>query len=599
MAGVMIIDIKHNSKEALLPEWNLSDLYKGTTDPAINKDLIKAEELARRFSTRYKGKLTKLNGNELGVAIKSFEFLSEALSRITSFSQLKFSANMEDVEISKFRQNINERVTLITTLMLFFELEINKIDSDNLSEMLRLPEVGYYKSWVDAVRVLKPYQLSEDLEKIIHEKSVVGCTAWVRLFDETLAGIQFVVNYKKLSSGEVLTRMSDKNPSIRRDAAKAFGKGLKENIRLFSLITNTLAKDKEIDDRWRGLPHPVSSRNLQNQVEDEVVSALRDAVRKSYPTLSHRYYKLKAQWLGLDTLEYWDRNAPLPEADQKYVSWDEAKNIVLSAYQEFDSRLGQVATEFFDNPWIDAKPRQGKEPGAFSHPTVPSVHPYILMNYHGKFRDVMTLAHELGHGIHQVLAADQGYLLADTPLTLAETASVFGEMLTFQSLLRATKGEISRKVLLASKVEDMLNTVVRQISFYEFEEMVHEERRLGEIDPERLGDIWMSVQKESLGPAFQFDNEYRYFWAYIPHFFHTPFYVYSYAFGDCLVNSLYDLFSNGHPKFQQKYIQMLQAGGSLRYNELLAPFELDASDPSFWKRGLDVISGLVDQLEEC
>jgi len=427
----------------------------------------------------------------------------------------------------------------------------------------------------------------------------VGCTAWVRLFDETLAGIQFVVNYKKLSSGEVLTRMSDKNPSIRRDAAKAFGKGLKENIRLFSLITNTLAKDKEIDDRWRGLPHPVSSRNLQNQVEDEVVSALRDAVRKSYPTLSHRYYKLKAQWLGLDTLEYWDRNAPLPEADEKYVSWDEAKNIVLSAYREFDSRLGQVATEFFDNPWIDAKPRQGKEPGAFSHPTVPSVHPYILMNYHGKFRDVMTLAHELGHGIHQVLAADQGYLLADTPLTLAETASVFGEMLTFQSLLRATKGEISRKVLLASKVEDMLNTVVRQIAFYEFEEKVHEERRLGEIDPERLGDIWMSVQKDSLGPAFQFDNEYRYFWAYIPHFLHTPFYVYSYAFGDCLVNSLYDLFSKGHPKFQQKYIQMLQAGGSLRYNELLTPFELDASDPSFWKRGLDVISGLVDQLEEC
>ena len=595
----MIIDIKHKSKEALLPEWNLGDLYKGMTDPAINRDLIKAEELARTFAARYKGNLTKLNGNELGVAIKSFEFFSEVLSRITSFSQLKFSANMEDVEISKFRQNTIERVTLITTLMLFFELEINKIDSDNLSEMLRLPEVGYYKSWVDAVRVHKPYQLSDDLEKIILEKSIVGCTAWVRLFDETLAGIQFVVNYKKLSSSEVLTRMSDKNPSIRRDAAKAFGKGLKENIRLFSLITNTLAKDKEIDDRWRGLPHPVSSRNLQNQVEDEVVSALRDAVRKSYPTLSHRYYELKAQWLGLDTLEYWDRNAPLPEADEKYVLWDEAKNIVLSAYREFDSRLGQIATEFFDNPWIDAKPRQGKEPGAFSHPTVPSVHPYILMNYHGKFRDVMTLAHELGHGIHHVLAADQGYLLADTPLTLAETASVFGEMLTFQSLLRATKGEISRKVLLASKVEDMLNTVVRQIAFYEFEEKVHEERRLGEIDPERLGDIWMSVQKESLGPAFQFDNEYRYFWAYIPHFLHTPFYVYSYAFGDCLVNSLYDLFSKGHPKFQQKYIQMLQAGGSLRYNELLTPFELDASDPSFWTRGLEVISGLVDQLEEC
>ena len=582
-----------------VPEWDLSDLYIGMDDPLLDRDLSGAEELAHEFSGRYQGRISVLNCHEFGSAISLFEALSEALSRIMSFAQLMFAANTKDAEVSKFWQNTNEKVTSISTLTLFFELEINKLEEDNYSRLSKSPEVKAYKPWLDAIRVHRPYQLSNDLEKLIHEKSVAGRIAWSRLFDETMAGLRFVMGNKKLNSNEVLNRMSDRNSKVRKDAAKAFGNGLGENIRLFALITNTLAKDKEIEDRWRGLPRPVSSRNLGNQVEDAVIDALSDAVRAAYPRLSHRYYELKARWMGQEVLDYWDRNAPLPEADDASISWDEGKNTVLEAYHDFEPRLGEIAKKFFENAWIDAKPRSGKDSGAFSHPTVPSAHPYILMNYHGKTRDVMTLAHEVGHGIHQVLAAPQGHLLADTPLTLAETASVFGEMLTFQSLLGATEKGTSRTVLLASKVEDMLNTVVRQISFYEFEEKVHQERRQGELDPKRIGEIWMSVQKDSLGPAFRFDKEYSYYWAYIPHFIHSPFYVYSYAFGDCLVNSLYDVFCKGHIEFRAKYIQMLEAGGSIRHTELLAPFELDASDPKFWIRGLDVISGFINELEEC
>ena len=367
-------------------------------------------------------------------------------------------------------------------------------------------------------------------------------------------------------------------------------------MKLFSLITNTLAKDKEINDTWRKYPRPGSYRNRSNMVEDEVVDALVTAVRGSYGRLSHRYYTMKARWLGLPKLQHWDRNAPLPRDDDRLIEWDEARDRVLTAYGAFSPDLASVGKRFFDNAWIDAAPTPGKSGGAFAHPTVPSAHPYLLLHYHGRTRDVMTLAHELGHGVHQVLAGDQGYLMSGTPLTLAETASVFGEMLTFRALLDAAP-PAQRRIMLASKVEDMLNTVVRQIAFYQFETRVHDERRSGEILPERLGEIWMDVQTESLGPAFEFTPEYNVFWAYIPHFIHSPFYVYAYAFGDCLVNALYSVFQGGHPGFQAKYLAMLRAGGTKRHKELLAPFGLDASDPAFWTKGLDVISGFIDELE--
>ncbi|HYN38830.1 MAG TPA: M3 family oligoendopeptidase, partial [Rhodospirillales bacterium] len=355
---------------------------------------------------------------------------------------------------------------------------------------------------------------------------------------------------------------------------------------------------KEIEDRWRRYKHPVAYRNLANKVEDEVVEAMVGAIRDAYGELAHRYYRLKAGWFDREHLDYWDRNAPLPGDDNRRYSWGEARDIVLDAFGGFEPRLSAIAGRFFENPWIDAAPRPGKDSGAFCHPVVPSVHPYVLMNFYGRPRDVMTLAHELGHGVHQVLAGEQGTLMADTPLTLAESASVFGEMLVFRALLAQEDDAARRRRLLASKVESMLNTVVRQIAFHEFEQRVHAERPSGELSADRLGEIWMAVQSESLGPVFRFDEEYRHFWAYIPHFIHSPFYVYAYAFGDCLVNSLYQLYGEGHSGFQDKYVAMLKAGGTLRHRDLLQPFGLDAHDPGFWRRGLDVVSGFIDDLEQ-
>ena len=439
------------------------------------------------------------------------------------------------------------------------------------------------------------------MEKLLHEKMVTGHNAWIRLFGETMADLRFTVKGPKgsreMTLADTLNLLSDKKGEVRKQGAKALSRGLARNMRVLTLITNTLAKDKEIEDQWRRYASPVAYRNLSNQVEDEVVEALVEAVKANYKNLAHRYYRLKAKWLGVRKLNTWDRNAPLPEDSNRRYSWDQAKEVVLSAYGGFAPEMADIAGRFFAGRWIDAPPMAGKDSGAFSHPTVPSVHPYVMLNYHGKARDVMTLAHELGHGVHQVLAAPQGALMSDTPLTLAETASVFGEMLTFRAMLEGEKSAKRRRILLAGKVEDMMNTVIRQVAFHQFEERVHRERPKGELGAERLGDIWMEVQRQSLGPAFRYDDDYRHFWAYIPHFLHAPFYVYAYAFGDCLVNSLYDVFQQGHPGFQAKYFDMLKAGGTLRHKELLAPFGLDASDPAFWQRGLGVISGFIDELE--
>ncbi|MBN07084.1 MAG: oligoendopeptidase F [Rhodospirillaceae bacterium] len=586
------------SSGEILPAWDLSDLYDGIDSSDLTYDLTVAASTADVFARDYMGKLAELGPDEFGDAIQEYEDLNELLSRIMSYAQLLFAANSEDGEIATFYQDMSERVTAVSAKTLFFELEINRLKDAEIKAFLSSASVVRYKPWLENVRVYKSYQLSDEVERLLHEKSVTGRSAWSRLFDETMAGLRFKLHGRELTNSEIMTRMSDPKEANRKAASKAFAKGLEDNIKLFSLVTNTLAKDKEIEDTWRALPRPVSSRNLGNQVEDDVVDALSNSVRLAYPDLSHRYYQLKAEWMGKDVLNYWDRNAPLPEADHTRIEWPRAREAVLGSYAAFEPTLGQIAGQFFDKAWIDAAPRSGKNSGAFSHPTVPSAHPYILMNYHGKPRDVMTLAHELGHGIHQVLAAPQGHFLANTPLTLAETASVFGEMLTFQFMLESAQDVTARRVMLASKVEDMLNTVIRQIAFYQFEERVHEERRQGELSADRLGEIWMEVQTDSLGPAFCYDDEYSYFWAYIPHFIHAPFYVYAYAFGDCLVNSLYDLFANGHPQFQEKYLDMLKAGGTRRHKELLAPFGLDASNPAFWQRGLGVVSGFIDELEK-
>ncbi len=580
-----------------LPVWDLSDLYPSADSGLLLGDLDRAAADASAFAAQYTGKLAALDGAALAGAIRRYEQIEEILGRVMSYAQLMFSGDSTDSVIGGFYQTMQERVTVISSDLLFFTLELNRIDDAVLDAKLRAPELAHWAPWLRDLRVFRPHQLPDELEKLLHEKEVTGRSAWSRLFDETIANMRITVAGESLTVSAALNKLSDRDRAVREAAGKAVGAAFGDNVKLFALITNTLAKDKEIVDGWRKYPRPGSSRNRANMVEDEVVDALVAAVRADYPRLSHRYYKLKAKWLGLEKLEHWDRNAPLPEDADREIPWPEAVSRVLDAYGKFSPDLAAIGKRFFDNPWIDAALRPGKASGAFAHPTVPSVHPYLLQNYHGKARDVMTLAHELGHGVHQVLAAGQGYLLSSTPLTLAETASVFGEMLTFRALLDAETDPARKRAMLAAKVEDMLNTVVRQIAFYQFETLLHDERRKGELLPERIGEIWMQVQTESLGPVFSFTPEYKVFWAYIPHFIHSPFYVYAYAFGDCLVNALYGVFQGGHSGFQAKYLDMLKAGGSKRHKELLAPFGLDASDPAFWKRGLDVISGFIDEIE--
>jgi oligoendopeptidase F len=584
--------------EADLPIWDLADLYPGPDSAELAADLDRADRLAQDFAAAHAGRLGTLSGSALAACIAGYEGIEEILGRVMSYAQLLFSGDSNDPAIGRFYQSMNERVTVISSHLIFFTLELNRLDDAVLDEKLQDPALARWQPWLRDLRVFRPHQLPDELEKLLHDKEVTGRSAWSRLFDETIAALRVPLNGEELTVSAVLNKLSDRDRAMREAAGRAIGEVFSKNLRLFALTTNTLAKDKEIIDTWRHYPRPGSYRNRANMVEDEVVDALVSAVTADYGRLSHRYYLLKAKWLGLEKLQHWDRNAPLPGDEDRAVSWPEAKTRVLTAYGAFSPELADIGARFFANSWIDVPPRPGKSGGAFAHPTVPSAHPYLLLNYHGRTRDVMTLAHELGHGVHQVLAGDQGYLMAGTPLTLAETASVFGEMLTFRALLDAETDPARRRIMLAGKVEDMLNTVVRQTAFYRFETLLHDERRGGEVMAERIGEIWMRVQTESLGPAFEFTPDYSVFWAYVPHFIHSPFYVYAYAFGDCLVNALYGVFQSGHPGFQAKYLDMLRAGGTKRHKELLAPFGLDASDPAFWRKGLDVISGFIDELEK-
>ena len=580
-----------------LPGWDLSDLYPGPRSEEVRHDLEQAAAAAEALHEEFAGRVGDLDGETLADLIARYEAIKETLERLTSYAYLVYCTAMDDTETAQFFQTVREETTATESRLLFLTLELNRIEDGALADKLKAPALARYAPWVRDVRAFRPFQLSDEVERLLLEKQVAGRAAWMRLFDETMAALRFPVRGESLSSADALNLLSDKNRKVRKEAAQALGTVLGENVRTFALITNTLAKDKEIEDQWRGFERPISARNLGNRVEDEVVDALIAAVEAAAPRLAHRYYALKARWMGVDRLDYWDRNAPLPEDDDRTVGWEEAVTTVLAAYRAFSPELAGIGRRFFENDWIDVPVRNGKSPGAFAHPTVPGAHPYLLLNYQGKARDVMILAHELGHGVHQVLAGGQGLLMAETPLTLAETASVFGEQLTFRALLDGESEPERRRVMLAGKVEDMLNTVVRQVAFCAFERRVHEERRSGELTPERLSEHWLAVQSESLGPALRFHDEYRFYWAYIPHFIHAPFYVYAYAFGECLVNALYAVYRAEPAGFEEKYLAMLRAGGSLRHRELLAPFGLDASEPAFWSRGLDVIAGFVDELE--
>ena len=582
-----------------LPIWNLGDLYESPNSKKLRDDLSNLSIITKKFEKKYNNKVINSSSEKLLKAIIELEKIDIKMDKIMSYAHLLVAEDGNNEKNKIFYQKMQEKITSIASSLVFFSIQINEISDHNLNKLFSNRSLGVYKNWILNLRKFKPYQLDIKTEKLLQEKSITSRSAWVRLFDDTIASLKFPFKGKELSSAEIFNYLSDKKELNRKNSAKVVSKILKNNIRVFATITNTLAKDKSINDNWRGLPNPVSSRNLSNVVEDEVVNALSDTVIENYSRVSHRYYKLKAKWLKKKYLMYWDRNAPIPFQSQSTFSWKEAKNIVINAYNDFDIRAGSIAEKFFDNSWIHAPVTSGKSPGAFAASTIPSVHPYILVNYQGKARDVATLAHELGHGIHQYLAGKkQTYFNTSTPLTLAETASVFGEMLTFKSILKTTVKKNERKGLIANKVEDMINTVVRQIAFYEFEKQIHEKRKINELSVEEINSIWMEVQKNSLGPSIKFEDDYKYFWSYIPHFIHSPFYVYAYAFGDCLVNSLYSVYETNSFKFEDKYINLLESGGNNSYDQLLKPFGLNPKNKKFWHKGIKVIEDFIDQLED-
>ena len=597
---IPIFDAEHSKGSAelgQLPDWNLNDLYTSTDAKELVNDLNWLEKECDEFAKNYEGKLKFLSADEMLKCVVRNEKISSISGRIISYAGLLYYQKTTDADRAKFLSDMQEKITIFTTKLVFFSLEINSLDDDFLESLLKENvKLSRYKPVFEKIRALKPYQLSDEIEKFLHDLGIVG-DAWEKLFDETIAGLKFKIGGETLNIEATLNFLTDQKRENRKNATHELARVFGENIKIFTRVHNTQAKEKEIIDRWRKMPTPQMGRHLANQVEPEVVDALRNAVVKAYPKISHRYYELKRKWLGLETMQVWDRNAPLPMESDRLVTWDQAQTIVTDAYTNFDSRMSDLITPFFNKGWIDAGVKPGKAPGAFAHPTVTDVHPYIMLNYLGKPRDVMTLAHELGHGVHQVLASSQGQMLSSTPLTLAETASVFGEMLTFQQMLDNSTDKNERKVLLANKVEDMINTVVRQIAFYDFECKLHDARKKGELTPSNINSLWMSVQSESLGPAFEFVEGYETFWAYIPHFVHSPFYVYAYAFGDGLVNALYATYEENPNGFEDKYFKMLSAGGSKHHKELLEPFGLDASDPEFWSKGLSMISEMIDELE--
>ena len=585
-----------------LPQWRLEDLYDGMDSPQFAEDLRRSAADAKRFAATYQGRLADLaQGSEAGgrlfEAVSAYEALQDLMGRIMSYASLLYAGDTSDAARAKFYGDAQEKVTGLAGELLFFELELNRLDDALLDAAMEGSALAYYRPWLEDIRKERPHQLSDEIEQLFLEKSVSGAAAWNRLFDETIASLRFDFEGDELTLEPLLAKLQDSDEKRREAAAHALAETFGANLRVFTLVMNALAKDKEISDRWRKFEDVADSRHLANRVEREVVEAMVAAVTESYPRLSHRYYALKARWFGKEQLNHWDRNAPLPDAPARVFTWSAARDTVLDAYRGFSPEMSDIARRFFDEGWIDAPVRPGKAPGAFAHPTTPSAHPYVLVNYLGKPRDVMTLAHELGHGVHQVLAAGKGALMAPTPLTLAETASVFGEMLTFRALLAATTDPAARKSMLAAKVEDMLNTVVRQIAFYKFERKVHAERRNGELTAETISALWMSVQGESLGPAIKLGPGYETYWAYIGHFIHSPFYVYAYAFGDCLVNSLYGVYERSHDGFAERYLAMLAAGGTKHHSELLAPFALDARDPAFWSIGLSLIERMIAELE--
>lgn len=583
-----------------VPGWDLGDLYKGMDDQQIEKDLRRYKKLNAELAKDYKGKFAGIAPSDFVKALQNVEETGILGSKLGVFAYLNMVTRMKDTKAVAFYQSIDERMTDYSKPSIFFTLEINQLSEDKFRELLADKGVAYYKPFLERVRRFKAHELSEPVEKVFLEKSVTSGGAWRRLYDEHSAALEYTVDGKKYNDAEISKLLLDKDPEIRAKAGKELNRVCRENAKLFTFIYNMIVKDKSISDENRGYKSPVAARNLDNQVDDKALKALTSSVRAQYGNLAHRFYKLKSKWLGVDKIQYWDRNAPLPFSSDRHYGWDESVKIVLDAYERFSPKLRKLAEPFFDKSksWIDVPPRDGKRSGAFAMPLPAKFHPYLMLNFVGKQNDVLTLAHELGHGCHMRLSIKQGELNDDTPLTLAEVASVFGEMITFQSLLSQLNDDKEKLCLIASKVNDMINTAVRQIAFHFFETRVHEERKNGELPPERLDEIWVEEMRESLGPNVIVDDDSKSIWPIVSHFFHSPFYVYAYSFADCLVNSLYQVYQEGKVKdFPDKYLDMLSQTGVKRYDELLKPFGLNARSPEFWNKGLSLISSYIDELE--
>lgn len=585
-----------------LPEWNLADLYSGREDPMIEADLA-AAKAANDELVKLKGRFTTLRtdpqhlGEVLDHGIQLYESATNGLWGVGAYAALSASVARDDPAWAKFEADLRARSSQIAADSLFFTLELNQLEDSEIEMAFKAhPPAARWRPWMRRVRMSRPHELTADLERLLIDRGPAVAN-WTRLFDETLARLTAKVGRENLTLSEALNRLSDPDGARRKQAAQGLAKALEERTPILALSMNTLAFEKQVEDRWRKYPDPAASRHLANEVDADAVKALEDAVVEAYPSVSHRYYALKAKVMGRKTLDYWDRNAPLDTAAPRTYGWDEARGMVLESFADLAPKFADTAQTFFTHPWIDARPRPGKQSGAYSHPVTANRHPYVFMNYMGERRDVLTLAHELGHAVHQTLCAPLGTLLADTPLTLAETASIFGEGLVFERLLAgASKQE--RLGLLAGKIEDGLNTVVRQIAFHRFETGFHAMRQDGELAPEDISALWLDVMAESLGPAVKLNPGYEHYWAYVSHFVHAPFYVYAYAFGDLLVRGLMEKRRENPKAFAPLYEDLLAAGGTRTYVEALKPFGLNPREKAFWAAGMSQLERLVDEFDD-
>lgn len=586
------------SKSKKLPEWDLSEYYNGVDDPQIQKDLALYDKKAKDFVKKYRGRVKDLDASEMLKLFKAKEDMRRIAGKLGGFAHLNSTTNMLDSKATALYQKVEESLTDSGKDLVFFSIEFNKLSNKRIDELLQDKKLKAYTPFITRLRKFKKYELSEEVEKTLMEKDITSGSAWVRYYEESMARLEYVVDGKKYNDAEIGRLLTDADPKIRAKAGKEVNRVTKENSFMIGYAYNMIMKDKAIDDDKRGFKLPMSSRNLAEDVSDKTVECLANTIRDNYKNIAWRFYKIKAKLLGMKKIHYWDRNAPLPIEDDSEFKWEDSVKTVLNAYKEFSPKLYEIAKEFFENDWIDVAPKKGKRSGAFCSSPLVEGHPFLMLNYVGQRRDVLTLAHELGHGCHHQLRRKNGVLNEHSRMTTEEVASVFGEMLVFQSMLKNAKTKDEKISLLTMKINDMINTAVRQIAFHFFEVRAHEERKKGEVSVERLNEIWLEEMRASLGPDVIVDDKVDHMWGQIGHFFFLPFYVYAYSFADCVVNSLYWLkMQNKIPNFEDKYLKLLSQTAIADYKDIFAPFGLNPESREFWQGGVSLIGEYITELE--